>query len=94
MQALNNGSGSRRVWTALEPLRERTYRRIWSASILSNFGQLILGVGAAWEIDTARSFSLWSIMRMGHLTELARRLPLVLSDGQASSHYGRHQNGS
>ena len=40
----------RRVWAPLEPLRERTYRRIWSASVLSNFGQLILGVGAAWEM--------------------------------------------
>jgi hypothetical protein len=46
-------SGSRRVWSAFEPLRERTYRRIWSASVLSNFGQLILGVGAAW--DSVRS---------------------------------------
>lgn len=37
-------------WRAIEPLRERTYRTIWSASLLSNFGQLILGVGAAWEM--------------------------------------------
>ena len=33
---------------AFAPLRERTFRTIWSASLLSNFGQLILGVGAAW----------------------------------------------
>ncbi|MCI4592031.1 MFS transporter [Sphingobium sp. BYY-5] len=32
------------------PLREPVFRRIWTASLLSNFGQLILGVGAAWEM--------------------------------------------
>lgn len=32
------------------PLREPAFRRIWSASVLSNFGQLFLGVGAAWEM--------------------------------------------
>ncbi|WP_242008004.1 MFS transporter [Sphingomonas ginsenosidivorax] len=35
---------------ALAPLREPVFRRIWTASVLSNFGQLILGVGAAWEM--------------------------------------------
>jgi len=35
---------------AFDPLREPTFRRIWSASVLSNFGQLFLGVGAAWEM--------------------------------------------
>ncbi len=32
------------------PLREPTFRRIWVASLFSSFGQLILGVGAAWEM--------------------------------------------
>ncbi|MFM5931772.1 MAG: MFS transporter [Novosphingobium sp.] len=32
------------------PLREATFRRIWTSSLFSNFGQLILGVGAAWEM--------------------------------------------
>ncbi len=32
------------------PLREPPFRRIWTASVLSNFGQLFLGVGAAWEM--------------------------------------------
>ena len=31
-------------------LREVTFRRIWISSLFSNFGQLILGVGAAWEM--------------------------------------------
>lgn len=32
------------------PLREPIFRRIWTASLFSNFGQLILGVGAQWEM--------------------------------------------
>lgn len=35
---------------AFAPLSEPTFRRIWLSSLLSNFGQLILGVGAAWEM--------------------------------------------
>jgi predicted MFS family arabinose efflux permease len=35
---------------AFAPLREPVFRRIWTASVLSNFGQLFLGVGAAWEM--------------------------------------------
>lgn len=42
--ASTGGSG------AFAPLREPTFRRIWIASLFSNFGQLILGVGAAWEM--------------------------------------------
>src|SRR5262245_56875422 len=30
------------------PLRHSVFRRIWTASLLSNFGMLIQGVGAAW----------------------------------------------
>ena len=33
---------------AFEPLREPLFRRIWIASLFSNFGQLIQSVGAAW----------------------------------------------
>ena len=73
MQALNNRSGSKRVWVALEPLRERTYRRIWTASILSNFGQLILGVGAAWEMTR-----LTSSASLVALVQTALMLPLML----------------
>ena len=73
MQAQNNRSGSRRAWVTLEPLRERTYRRIWSASILSNFGQLILGVGAAWEMTR-----LTSSASLVALVQSALMLPLML----------------
>src|SRR5690349_14254281 len=30
------------------PLRQPVFRRVWLASLLSNFGLLIQGVGAAW----------------------------------------------
>jgi MFS family permease len=66
-------SGSRRGWAALEPLRERTYRRIWSASVLSNFGQLILGVGAAWEMTR-----LTTSASLVALVQTALMLPLML----------------
>jgi len=64
---------SRRTWGALEPLRERTYRRIWSASVLSNFGQLILGVGAAWEMTR-----LTTSASLVALVQTALMLPLML----------------
>jgi MFS family permease len=66
-------SESRRVWAALEPLRERTYRRIWSASVLSNFGQLILGVGAAWEMTR-----LTTSAGLVALVQTALMVPLML----------------
>ena len=63
----------RRLWPAFEPLREQTFRRIWSASILSNFGQLILGVGAAWEMTR-----LSNSPGMVALVQTALMLPLML----------------
>lgn len=68
-----SGTGSRRIWPALEPLRERIYRRIWSASVLSNFGQLILGVGAAWEMTR-----LTTSASLVALVQSALMLPLML----------------
>ena len=55
------------------PLRERTFRTIWTASLLSNFGQLILGVGAAWEMTR-----LTSSASMVALVQTALMLPLML----------------
>jgi MFS family permease len=54
-------------------LRERTYRRIWSASVISNFGQLILGVGAAWEMTR-----LTTSAGMVALVQSALMAPLML----------------
>ncbi|GFE72615.1 MFS transporter [Novosphingobium sp. TCA1] len=58
---------------AFAPLRERTFRRIWTASLFSNFGQLFLGVGAAWEMTR-----LSSSPSMVALVQSAMMLPLVL----------------
>ncbi|MEZ5572760.1 MAG: MFS transporter [Halioglobus sp.] len=58
---------------ALAPLRERAFFRIWSASILSNFGQLILGVGVAWEMTR-----LTTEPAMVALVQTAMMLPLML----------------
>ncbi|HMN44123.1 MAG TPA: MFS transporter [Povalibacter sp.] len=58
---------------AFEPLRERTFRAIWSASLLSNFGQLIQGVGAAWEMTR-----LTTSPGMVALVQTALMLPLML----------------
>lgn len=55
------------------PLRERTFRTIWTASLLSNFGQLILGVGAAWEMTR-----LTNSPSMVALVQTASMLPLML----------------
>lgn len=55
------------------PLRDRTFRRIWLASLLSNLGQLIMGVGAAWEMT-----HLTSSAGMVALVQTAMMLPLML----------------
>ncbi|MEO6248252.1 MAG: MFS transporter [Sphingomicrobium sp.] len=58
---------------AFAPLREPVFRGIWSASVLSNFGQLILGVGAAWEMTR-----LTSSPSLVALVQTALMLPLML----------------
>lgn len=64
---------SGRKWAAFEPLSEPTFRRIWSASLMSNFGQLILGVGAAWEMTR-----LTTSPGMVALVQTALMLPLMI----------------
>ncbi|WCT73450.1 MFS transporter [Sphingomonas naphthae] len=59
-------------WAALQPLRDKTFRSIWSASVLSNFGQLVLGVAAAWEMTRLAS------PEMVALVQTALMLPLML----------------
>jgi MFS family permease len=60
-------------WNALAPLRESTFRNIWIASLLSNFGQLVLGVGAAWEMTR-----LTPSASMVALVQSALMLPMML----------------
>jgi len=59
-------------WGPLAPLRERVFRNIWGTSLLSNFGQLILGVGAAWEMTRL------STPDMVALVQSAMMLPMML----------------
>ena len=58
---------------AFSPLREKTFRTIWTASLFSNFGQLILGVGAAWEMTR-----LSDSPSMVALVQTAMMVPLML----------------
>ncbi len=55
------------------PLRERTFATIWTASLLSNFGQLILGVGAAWDMK-----QMTGSPSMVALVQTAMMVPLML----------------
>jgi MFS family permease len=71
-QALDRPT-ARRSLGPFEPLRERTFAVIWSSSVLSNFGQLILGVGAAWEMTR-----LVKSPEMVALVQTALMLPLML----------------
>jgi len=53
-----NTSDIRRAWLSigiLSPLQHAVFRRIWTASLLSNLGLLIMGVGAAWAMTRMTS---------------------------------------
>lgn len=63
----------RKQWKALAPLSDKTFRTIWSASLLSNFGQLVLGVAVAWEMTR-----LTTSPGMVTLVQTALMLPLML----------------
>lgn len=58
---------------AFAPLRVPVFRRIWTASLFSNFGQLILGVAAAWEMTR-----LSDSPSMIALVQTALMVPLML----------------
>jgi MFS family permease len=55
------------------PLRTPVFRRIWPASVLSNFGSLIQGVGAAWAMTQMTGEA-----DMVALVQTAQFLPLML----------------
>ncbi len=71
--AQTGATGSAGGTGAFAPLREPTFRRIWITSLFSNFGQLILGVGAAWEMTR-----LTTDPSMVALVQSALMLPLML----------------
>ncbi len=55
------------------PLRVAMYRRIWTTSLISNFGQLILSVAAAWEMTRMATSP-----GMVALVQTALMLPMML----------------
>jgi len=55
------------------PLGEPSFRRIWLASVFSNFAQLFLGVGAAWEMT-----QLTQSPSMIALVQTAMMLPMMI----------------
>lgn len=57
----------------IQPLRQPLFRRIWSASLLSNLGILIQGVGAAWAMT-----QLSDDPQMVALVQTALMLPIML----------------
>src|SRR5579863_7416077 len=57
----------------LLPLRHAVFRRIWTASLLSNLGLLIMGVGAAWAMTRMTSSA-----DMIALVQTALMLPVAL----------------
>src|SRR5215472_8375735 len=55
------------------PLQHATFRHIWAASLLSNLGLLIMGVGAAWSMTQMTSST-----SMVALVQTALMLPVAL----------------
>jgi len=55
------------------PLKQPVFRRIWLASLLSNFGSLIQGVGAAWAMTQMTTSA-----DMVALVQTASTLPIML----------------
>lgn len=71
--AADSGSTSVAGSGAFAPLRQPVFRNIWVASLFSNLGQLILGVGAAWEMT-----HLTTSASMVAAVQTALMLPLML----------------
>ena len=78
--AMTDGTAKAQQGGAFAPLREKTFRTIWTASLFSNFGQLILGVGAAWEMTR-----LTSSASMVALVQTALMLPIMLTSVPAGA---------
>ncbi len=75
--ASTTGKAEKGGSAAFAPLREPTFRRIWTASLFSSFGQLILGVGAAWEMTELTRNSPDSASMVA-LVQSAMMLPMML----------------
>src|SRR6201995_2708867 len=67
------------------PLRHSIFRRIWLASLLSNLGILIQGVGAAWAMTQMASSA-----DKGALVQTALMLPIMLISRPAGAFADMH----
>ena len=73
--------------SALAPLREKTFRRVWAANQISSFGGLVQGVGAAWMMT-----SLTTSASLIALVQASMTLPIMLfsiSAGALADSYDR-----
>ncbi|MGH9915482.1 MAG: MFS transporter, partial [Pyrinomonadaceae bacterium] len=68
------------------PLRHATFRRIWLASLLSNLGIMIQGVGAAWAMTQMTSSADWVA-----LVQTALNLPIMLTAMPAGAIADMHE---
>lgn len=64
----------------LSPLRHAVFRRIWTASLLSNLGLLIMGVGAAWSMTQMTASA-----GMVALVQTALMLPVAVISAPAGA---------
>lgn len=84
-------SSSRLSSGVIAPLRHAVFRRIWSASLLSNLGLMINGVGAAWAMTQMTSSA-----DMVALVQTALMLPIMLlslAAGAIADMYDRRKVG-
>lgn len=89
--ASDRDTATRSGLSLTEPLRLPVFRRIWLASLLSNTGLLIHGVGAAWMM-----MQLSSDTRMVALVQTALMLPVMLvslAAGAIADMYDRRRVG-
>ncbi|WP_091743059.1 MFS transporter [Phenylobacterium immobile] len=71
------------------PFREAIFRRIWFASLFSNFGALIQGVGAAWSMTelTGRA----DLVALVQSAQMAPFMVLSLASGAIADMYDRRK---
>ncbi len=75
--------------STLAPFRHGTFRAVWTASLLSNFGGLIQGVGSAWLMTSISTSS-----DMVALVQASTALPVMLfslTAGAIADSFGRRQ---
>ncbi|RGP37456.1 MFS transporter [Pseudotabrizicola alkalilacus] len=73
----------------LDPLRHQTYRRLWSATMMSNLGTLVQTVGAGWLMAT-----LTTSPAMVSLVQASNSLPIMafsLIAGALADNYNRRR---